>query len=117
LRIGLIAHLKFPITEPFAGGLEMHTYLLAAKLRPRGHEVTVFASTKSCGAIGSEPICSQTALDDMGEEEAEDVAFFKEHHAYLTLMNRLRSSQFDIIHNNSLHYLPVVMADALPMPV
>lgn len=94
----------------------MHTYLLAAKLRSRGH-VTVFASTKSCGAIGSQPICSQTALDELGQEEAEDVAFFKEHHAYLTLMNGLRSSQFDIIHNNSLHYLPVVMAEALPMPV
>ena len=117
LRIGIIAHLKHPIREPFAGGLEMHTYLLATKLRQRGHEVTVFASTESSTTLGVEPICSQTALDMFGNDEADDVAFFKEHHAYLTLMNRLRSSHFDIIHNNSLHYLPIVMADALPMPM
>ena len=117
MRIGIIAHLKHPIREPFAGGLEMHTYLLATKLRERQHEVVVFAATESSKAFGVEPICSQTALDLFGKDEAEDVAFFKEHHAYLTLMNKLRSSQFDIIHNNSLHYLPVVMADALPMPM
>lgn len=95
----------------------MHTHLLAKTLRSRGHEVVVFASTKSCGTIGVKPICSQTALDVYGMDEAEDVAFFKEHHAYLTLMNQLRTSSFDIIHNNSLHYLPIVMADALPMPL
>lgn len=117
LRIGIIAHLKHPIGEPFAGGLEMHTHLLAKKLRGRGHDVVVFASTKSCGTIGVEPICTQTALDVFGADETEDVAFFKEHHAYLTLMNQLRSAEFDIIHNNSLHYLPIVMADALPMPM
>jgi glycosyltransferase involved in cell wall biosynthesis len=117
LRIGIIAHLKYPIAEPFAGGLEMHTHLLASKLRARGHDVTVFAATKSSGSIGVEPICTQTALDVFGNDEADDVAFFKEHHAYLTLMNQLRGSQFDIIHNNSLHYLPIVMADALPMPM
>lgn len=95
----------------------MHTYLLATKLRERGHDVTVFASTQSSTTLGVEPICSQTALDLFGKDEAEDVAFFKEHHAYLTLMNNLRSSHFDIIHNNSLHYLPIVLADALPMPM
>lgn len=117
MRIGIIAHLKHPIREPFAGGLEMHTHLLASKLRDRGHDVTVFASTESSKSLGVEPICSQTALDVFGNDEAEDVAFFKEHHAYLTLMNGLRSSHFDIIHNNSLHYLPIIMADALPMPM
>ena len=117
LRIGIIAHLKHPIREPFSGGLEMHTYLLATKLRERGYDVTVFASTESSKTLGVEPICSQTSLDVFGKDEAEDVAFFKEHHAYLTLMNGLRSSRFDVIHNNSLHYLPIVMADALPMPM
>lgn len=117
MRIGIIAHLKYPIAEPFAGGLEMHTHLLASKLRARGHDVVVFATTRSSGSIGVEPICSQTALDVFGNDEAEDVAFFKEHHAYLTLMNQLRASNFDIVHNNSLHYLPIVMADALPMPM
>ena len=117
LRIGIIAHLKHPVREPFAGGLETHTYFLARKLLERGHDVVVFGSEGSSERIGVEVISSQTAFDLLGKDEAEDVAFFKEHHAYLTLMNNLRSSHFDIIHNNSLHYLPIIMADALPMPM
>lgn len=117
LRIGIIAHLRHPIAEPFAGGLEMHTHLLARALRERGHAVTVFASSHSESRLGLEAICSETALAAIGTTEAPNVAFFKEHHAYLSLMNGLRHRDFDVIHNNSLHYLPVTLADALPMPM
>ncbi|MEC3912438.1 glycosyltransferase [Sphingobium sp. CR2-8] len=117
MRIGIIAHLKYPIAEPFAGGLEMHTHLLARSLRDRGHAVTVFASSRSAPEIGLEAICSETAISTVGTAEAPDIAFFKEHHAYLSLMSALRHRRFDIIHNNSLHYIPVTMADSLPMPM
>ena len=117
MRIGIIAHLKYPIREPFAGGLEMYTHFLARSLRTRGHDVTVFASTQSDARLGVEAICDATALDACGTDEAEDKAFFREHHAYLSLMNDLRHRRFDIVHDNSLHYLPVTMADALPMPM
>lgn len=95
----------------------MHTHLLASRLRKRGHDVVVFASTHSDAAMGLEAICDQTALDALGNAEEETAEFFREHHAYLSLMNELRFSDFDIVHNNSLHYLPVVLADSLPMPV
>ena len=117
MQIGIIAHLKHPIAEPFAGGLEMHTHLLARSLRERGHAVTVFASSKSDAALGLEAICTETAIAAVGTAEATDIAFFKEHHAYLSLMTDLRHRNFDIIHNNSLHYLPVAMADSLPVPM
>ncbi|MET0239197.1 MAG: glycosyltransferase [Sphingobium sp.] len=117
MRIGIIAHLKYPIAEPFAGGLEMHTHLLARSLRDRGHKVTVFASSQSEPELGLEAICTETAIDSVGTAEATDIAFFREHHAYLSLMNGLRDRRFDVIHNNSLHYLPVAMADSLPMPM
>lgn len=117
MRIGIIAHLKYPIAEPFAGGLEMHTHLLARSLRDRGHAVTVFASSRSEPGLGLEAICSETAIGVVGTDEAPDIAFFKEHHAYLSLMTTLRHRPFDIIHNNSLHYIPVTMADSLPMPM
>lgn len=117
MRIGIIAHLKYPIAEPFAGGLEMHTHLLARSLRDRGHRVTVFASSRSEPALGLEAICSETAISTVGVAEATDISFFQEHHAYLSLMTDLRHRRFDIIHNNSLHYLPVAMADSLPMPM
>ncbi|MEZ5654960.1 MAG: glycosyltransferase [Sphingobium sp.] len=117
MRIGIIAHVKHPIAEPFAGGLEAHTALLATRLRERGHKVTVFASTRSEAEIGVEPICDATSLNAVGTAEATDESFFREHHAYLDLMQRLRQGGFDVIHNNSLHYLPVAMADVLPMPM
>lgn len=117
MRIGIIAHLKHAIREPFAGGLEMHTAQLQALLRSRGHEVTLFASLRSEPEEHVEAICEETSLADVGCDEAPDKAFFLEHHAYLSLMNGLRHRDFDIIHNNSLHYLPVAMADVLPMPM
>lgn len=117
MRIGIIAHLKHAIREPFAGGLEMHTSMLQGALRRRGHEVTVFASWRSEPEACVEAICDETSLMEIGCEEAPDKVFFQEHHAYLSLMNGLRHRDFDLIHNNSLHYLPVAMADALPMPV
>ncbi len=117
MRIGIIAHLKHAICEPFAGGLEMHTSLLQTALRRRGHDVTVFASSRSEPEAFVEAICDETSLKSVGCDDAPDKAFFQEHHAYLSLMNGLRHRPFDLIHNNSLHYLPVAMADALPMPM
>lgn len=117
MRIAVIAHLKHAISEPFAGGLEMHTHLLATSLRRRGHAVTLFASTRSDPRAGVEAICEETSLLGTGVAEANDVAFFREHHAYLRLMTDLRHRAFDIIHNNSLHYLPVSMADTVPTPL
>ena len=38
VKIALIAHLKFPIAQPYPGGLEMHTHLLAGALMRRGHD-------------------------------------------------------------------------------
>lgn len=117
MRIAIIAHLKHAIIEPFAGGLEMHTHILARSLRRRGHDVTLFASTRSDPCLGTEAICDETSLLATGTAEANDVAFFREHHAYLRLMNELRTRRFDVIHNNSLHYLPVSMADAVAAPM
>ncbi len=117
MRIAIIAHLKYAIGEPFAGGLEMHTHILARSLRERGHDVTLFASTRSDPSLGLEAICEETSLLETGIDEANDVAFFREHHAYLDLMTALRSRSFDLIHNNSLHYLPVSMSETLSVPI
>lgn len=117
LKIGVIAHLKYPIAEPFAGGLEMHTDLLVRQLRANGHAVTLFAADGSDHRLNVEPICRRTAIDGVGTAEANDIAFFREHHAYLQLMTMLRGRDFDIIHNNALHYLPIAMADTLPVPM
>lgn len=121
LRIALVAGVRYPIAEPFAGGMEAHTWTLATLLTRLGHEVTVFAGTGSDPALGRLEI-----LDDIGFSPSArargDVSmppedFLREHHAYQRLMLRLaRDRSFDVVQLNCLHYLPVAMADLLPRP-
>jgi glycosyltransferase involved in cell wall biosynthesis len=123
LRICLIASSRFPIREPFAGGLEAHTHALAWELIRRGHRVSLFA------APGSDPTLGASELDvatfASSEEARSDVGsppehWMQEHHAYLGLMLSLvrdGARRFDVVHNNSLHHLPVAMAAALDLPV
>jgi glycosyltransferase involved in cell wall biosynthesis len=90
LRIAIIASARFPIREPFAGGLEAQTWSLADGLRRRGHQVTLFAGPTA------DPRLHVAAVDSLAEHG---------------------SRRFDVIHNNSLHHLPVAMARALDVPV
>ncbi|ANY08886.1 glycosyltransferase [Pseudonocardia sp. HH130630-07] len=120
-RIALIASSRYPIREPFPGGLEAHTASLAQQLRHRGHDVTVF------GAPGSDPelrvremaplpVISAAARSDVGMPPG---WFLAEHHAYLALLVGLSHDRgrYDVVHNNSLHYLPLALADILDAPV
>ena len=95
---------------------------MADGLAARGHRVTLFA------APGSRPhprvelwtadvfTASQAARADLA---APPDRWMSEHHAYLDLMLRLSrgTSTFDVIHNNSLHHLPVAMSPAVSTPV
>ncbi len=120
MRIGIVASARFPILEPFAGGLEAHTWSLAHGLRARGHEVTVFAAPGSDPSLGVReltvryPVISDIARADVSMSPE---WWLQEHHAYLALMLELRDSDLDVVHNNSLHYLPVAMAASLQAPV
>ncbi len=127
LRICLVANCRFPIAEPFTGGLESMTWHLARELERRGHEVAVFAAPGSDPALRAFELPVDAMPDharpehagrhDVGAPPYVEVA---EHHAYLSLMLQLgghEGEEFDVLHNNSLHYLPVAMARSLPMPV
>ena len=123
MRVGIIASSRHPIAEPFAGGLESHVWSLADGLRRRGHEVTLFAGP------GSDPRLGVEALDlrrpEISAEARHDVSmtperWLDEHHAYLELMLQLFGDwdgRFDVIHNHSLHHLPIAMARAVRTPM
>jgi len=121
MRIAIIGSARYAIREPFAGGLEAHTWTLTNALRRRGHEITIFAGPGCDPALGVRelnakwPRISAAARADVSMTA--DV-WLEEHHAYLSLMLELaRSGDFDVVHNNSLHHLPVAMASALPVPL
>lgn len=123
LRICLIASARFPVREPFAGGLEAHTHSLAAELLRRGHAVSLFAGPGSSSSLPVTelpvgPFRSSAAGHAVVESAPDE--WMREHHAYLSLMLDLASTgdrRFDVIHNNSLHHLPLAMAPAVRVPM
>ncbi|MGA8209334.1 MAG: glycosyltransferase, partial [Nocardioidaceae bacterium] len=121
LRVVEIADSRFPIAEPFAGGMQSLTWHLIRGLADRGVELSVYAGP------GSDPRLRATTLAtaplELSDTARQDVAmqpesWLREHHAYLQMMLDLaRRSDVDVVHNNSLHHLPVAMAESLPAPV
>lgn len=123
MRVCLIASSRFPVAEPFIGGLEAHTHSLAEALQSRGHSVSLFAASGSDPDLGAEhlviePFVSSTlARQDLS---APPELWMQEHDAYLRLMLELADTgaeRFDVIHNNSLHHLPVAMSRAVRVPM
>jgi glycosyltransferase involved in cell wall biosynthesis len=120
LSIAIVAAARHPIREPFAGGLEAHVHALAAGLAERGHDVVLYGGPGSEPIAGlrvrclSRPTLSVAARADPSMTSVEQVG---EHHAYLRLMLELAANDFDVVHNHSLHYLPIAMAEALSTPV
>lgn len=120
LTIALIASARYPIRQPFAGGLEAHTWQLARSLGERGHRVHVYAGPDSDPGLD---VRAFRALPPLSRAARRDVSmppeyFLAEHHAYLALMVSLATDPaYDLVHNNSLHYLPIAMAASLRVPV
>jgi glycosyltransferase involved in cell wall biosynthesis len=123
LRVALVATSRYPIRQPFAGGLEALVWDLAAALRRRGHDVTLFAAEGSDGV--HEELAFPPGGWDPSRLAAEDTsmparAFMSDHHGYLRLMMALAGplgDRFDVIHNHALHHLPVAMAPMLRTPM
>ncbi|BBZ29051.1 glycosyl transferase family 1 [Mycolicibacterium madagascariense] len=123
LRVALIASNRFPLRQPFAGGLEAHVWQLARALADRGHDVSLFAAPGSDPGLGCDTLTvreltlSAAALADSSMPAA---AHMSDHHAYLSLMMSLARAGgggYDVIHNHSLHHLPVAMAPMVPTPM
>ncbi|MFF7708753.1 glycosyltransferase [Pseudomonas sp. NPDC007930] len=113
LRIGVLTHIKFPVRQPFAGGLEAFTFDVVTGLAARGHEVTLFAHE------GSDPSLNLVPMADPHPHRHPSLssAYVAEHHAYLEVMQGIDAHGFDVIFNNSLHYVPVTMASLIRTPM
>ena len=121
MRVALLAHRRFPIAPPFAGGLESFTWHLASALRERKIAVSVFAGPGSDPALGLEELAFRPI--ELGPAARRDSAMSSESHvqetfAYMQVMRELAERRdIDVVHNNSLHYLPIMLASSIPSPV
>ena len=121
LHVVEIADSRYPLSEPFAGGMQSLTWHLIQGLRRRGVQVSAFAGPGTdpvldARIIATRPVLlSDTARQDVSMQPEE---WLEQHHAYLQLMLELgRRDDVDVVHNNSLHHLPVAMAQLVPAPV
>ncbi len=100
------------------GGMEAHSWHLAAGLKARGHDVVLFASGDS------DP---RFALDPVLDEHYERTFPWAEHRGsapliahvdagYADACDRIAAGGFDVVHNNSLHRFPLHRARAAAMP-
>jgi glycosyltransferase involved in cell wall biosynthesis len=123
VRVCLIASSRYPIREPYAGGLESMTATIARGLADRGHEVTLFAGPGSDASLPVRllPLSAvEVSTAAMADKFAPGPDWLADHHAYLALMlslSRTGSEDYDVVHNNSLHHLPVAMASAVDVPM
>ena len=121
MHVVILAAARHPLRQPFAGGLESLTWALVRGLRERGVDVTLFAGPGSDPALGARELTVRPL--ELSELARSDVsmppeAWLREHHAYLQVMLELRDrSDVDVIHNNSLHFLPLALAQSCAAPM
>lgn len=121
MKIGIIAHLKHPIKAPFAGGLEVFTHQITQILTDRGHQVILFASSSSDKMLPVQSILSDMMYDDKSGKRIKNPdlpsEYIAEHHAYFSLMMTIDNYELDVVFNNSLHYIPITMANTINTPM
>ena len=110
MKIAIVAHLKYPIVEPFAGGLEAQTSTLMTGLERAGHGVVLFAAAGSA-ARDLRVVCAPTGA------LAPEIADRLEAEAYGAILDRLQSEAFDVVHFNALHFRPIDEAARVPAPM
>ncbi|GGE95750.1 glycosyltransferase [Sphingomonas prati] len=118
MKIAVLCHVRQPIAQPFAGGMESQCWHLAAGLQARGHDVVLFASGDS------DP---RFAIDAVVPEHYERTFPGAEHRgfapliayldsAYATACDRIAAGGFDVVHNNSLHRFPLAPQPTAAVP-
>ncbi len=119
MRIALLAHSRYPIREPFMGGMEAHVYHLAHALRDRGHEVTLYGAGDSEVGVPVYPIVDHHYELDYPMREYHGTDALNDHvdAAFARAGQRLLERDFDIVHNNSLHRYPPRLARAQRIPM
>ena len=121
MRVALLGPSRHPVAEPFAGGQESHVATLAVALRRRGHHVVLHAAPGSDPGLADElvthpvlPALSEVAALDPNLPEP---GFLRDQHAFLSVVGDLmRRPDVDVVHNSSLHHLPLVAATAVDRP-
>ncbi|KGN42255.1 glycosyltransferase [Knoellia aerolata] len=122
MRIAMLATSRHPIAEPYAGGQESHTALLARGLRRMGHHVRLYARAGTDPDLADElvPYVDLPALSEVAalDHQLPEPDFLTDHAAFTgAVADLLTRGDVDVVHNQSLHFLPLAFSAALATPV
>lgn len=108
MRIALLGHLRFPIAEPFKGGMEAFVWHLAKGLTERGHEVDLLASGDSDSVARLVPVRPEHYEPTIPWQRWHGTDRLNEwlDAAYADALRMLARGGYDVSHNNSLHRYP-----------
>lgn len=121
LRIAIIAHCLYPIAQPYAGGLEMITQLICDELVAQGHEVLLYAHADSHTQATLIPFLTRAEFDatvydnehdSLGMSREELYQYLVYQKALRDLIDRDERGAIDIVHNHSLHHIPMMTGQA-----
>lgn len=123
LRVALVSSPRFPVREPFVGGLESHVWHLHRRLLEAGVDATLFApqgsdgvtpeSTFPVGTWRPGPIAATDPTIPSHGFIDETTALLQTMDAFMTSL----AGRFDVVHVHAPHHTPIVMAPYLPMPM
>lgn len=114
LRIAVLGHFRHAIAEPFQGGLEAHTALLADELTRRGHRVTLLAKEGSVTAARLLPILPAGFHYGLRPGETVDRTEIEADAALLAAIREVEDD-VDVVLNNSLSTVPYLHLADRPM--
>ena len=121
LRIAVIAHSLYPIAQPYAGGLEMITQLICDELVAQGHKVLLYAHIDSQTSATLVPFMTRDVFDRMvypnehdsvGMSREELYQYLVYQQAMRDIISRDEQGMIDVVHNHSLHHIPMMMGQA-----
>lgn len=119
-RIVLLASWRYPVAEPFAGGLESHLWHLGRTLRSRGHDVTLVARAGSDPSVATRLVPFEEFWEPSPAARRDvsmpDETFLAEHHAYLAAIALIDDMDADVVHNHAYHYLPMTLGGRTRVP-
>lgn len=117
MKIAVLAHIHFPISEPYNGGLEMHTAMLVRTLEDMGHQVVLYAKEGSTAASTYVPIMPESFVFETYPENSLrwSIQETKLDTLYKRALKQIHKDGFDVIINNSLSPVPIRYNTKLPM--
>ncbi|QKZ14953.1 glycosyltransferase [Spirosoma sp. KUDC1026] len=110
MKIAVVAKTRLPITEPFRGGLEAFTHALCTAYIRLGHQITLYAHADSDPALNVKGFYGDTYRENKLFE-------LYETDEYLSILADIEQNDFDVVHNNSTHELPILWGTKALMPV